>query len=537
MARFITTTALVIVTGFVSGLCWYGWQKEASAEAEGTLTSDIDSFISESMVAERIPGMAVVVVQDGRVTYSKGFGTASLKSLSPVTPQTVFDLASCSKSFTAMAVLLLREDGLLDLDLPVSYYLPDFRTSDYQMSQEMTVRHLLHHSSGMPGNIAEPLAFHSGSDAMEKLVVSMSKVRLNSVPGSSFEYSNLNYSLLGAIIEKVSGTDFEDYLERRVFTPLGMTNTTMVPDEAEGPDRADGHQLLFGHIITRNVPIYRSVIPAGWVMSTAEDMGTWLIAHLSGGIIDNQQVIPAEVVEELHTPRMGYKQDGTEVSYGMGWFVGYSVTGLSMIWHGGDTSNFSANMVLVPDHYTGVAVLVNSQTSSEVHSFAPSVASLVLGQELKLSAVPWWGSWRGADTMAIAAVALSTVAFLAMIFYLWWHWRKFRRQRTAYLVAIHKRRLRIWRLVLPFTPLVLLMIAVATISILAWLLFGFNLFPTLLRFGSFSPPGIWIAGWMTFAVISLWAIVLASQTMFRYWLRRRFKKRHSRSSTVPGSGG
>jgi putative ATP-binding cassette transporter len=526
-SRFINAVLLVMLAGTVLGLCWNGWQKEVSAAAEGTMTSIIDSFVSERMAAERIPGMAVVVVRDGQVTYLKGFGTTSLNNPSPVTAQTVFDLASCSKSFTALAVLLLREDGLLDLDLPVSHYLPGFTTADAQMSHKITVNHLLHHSSGIPGRIAEPLALHSGEDAMDKLVASLGKLQLNSVPGSSFEYSNLNYCLLGAIIDEVTGANFEEYLSQKIFCPLGMTNTTMIPDEAERGDRADGHQLLFGHVITRNVPIYRSIVPAGWVMSTAQDMGRWLIVQLDGGVIDGQRVIPAEVIEELHTPGISYEQDATEIGYGMGWFVGCSDTGLSMIWHGGDTSNFSADMLLVPEYDMGVAVLVNSQNSSESHSFAPGVASIVLGQEVELPTAPWWGSWQGADTLSIVGVVLSTVAFLALVFYSWWRWRRFHRRRTAYLVSIHKRRLRIWRMVLPFTPLVLLMVALASIYTVVWLLFGFNLFRSLIRFGSFSPPGVWIAGWVTFVVICLWAIILASQTIFRYWLRRRFRRINS----------
>jgi CubicO group peptidase (beta-lactamase class C family) len=522
-AWFVTATALVAVVVFFAVLCRDSGWKEVSAAAEEALASDIDDFISERVEEAGIPGVAVVVVQGSQVTYLKGFGTASLKTMSPVTPQTVFDLASCSKSFTALAVLLLREDGLLDLDLPVSYYLPNFTTADYQMSQEITVRQLLHHSSGLPGRFAEPIAFHSGTDAMEKLVESMERVHMDRAPGSSFEYSNLNYSLLGAIIEEVSGVTFEEYLQQQVFTPLGMKNTTMVPEEAAEGDRADGHQLLFGHLITRNIPIYRSIVPAGWVMSTAEDMGRWLIVQLNGGVIDNQQVIPAEVIEELHTPGVSYEQDGAEVGYGMGWFVGDSDTGISMLWHGGDTSNFSADMILVPDSQVGVSVLVNSQNSATVHSLAPGVAGLVLGQELRLPTAPWWASWQSADTIAMAAAAFSVVAFLALVFYLWWRWRRFRRRRTAYLVSIHKKRLKIWLMVLPFTPLVLLMMAVAAIYTVVWLLFGFNLFQTLVRFGDFSPPGVWIAGWMMFAVISLWAIVLAGLTIFRYRVRRKFK--------------
>jgi putative ATP-binding cassette transporter len=521
-AWFVTATVLVAVTIFFAVLCWDNWCGEVSASAEETLEADIDDFVSEKVESEGIPGVAVVVVQGSQVTYLKGFGTASLKTMSPVTPQTVFDLASCSKSFTALAVLLLRDEGLVDLDLPVSHYLPGFTTADYQMSQEITVRQLMNHSSGLPGRFAEPIAFHSGEDAMEKLVESMERVHMDRAPGSSFEYSNLNYSLLGAIIEKVSGVSFEEYLEQRVFTPLGMENTTMVPEEAEKLDRADGHQLLFGHLITRNIPIYRSIVPAGWVMSTAEDMGRWLIVQLSDGVIDNQQVIAAEDIEELHTPGVSYEENGAEVGYGMGWFIGDSDTGISMLWHGGDTSNFSADMILVPESQMGVSVLVNSQNSAAVHSIAPGVASLVLGQELRLPTAPWWASWQSADTIAMAAAAFSVVAFLALIFYLWWRWRHFRRRRTAYLVSIHKKRLRIWRMVLPFTPLVLLMMAVIAIYIVVWLLFGFNLFQTLMRFGDFSPPGVWIAGWMMFAVICLWAVVLAIQTIFRYWVRRKF---------------
>jgi CubicO group peptidase (beta-lactamase class C family) len=525
--RFLITAVLVPVTVFVGGLYHGGLWKETSAQADRTLQSKISSYISERIAAEKIPGVAVVVVQDGQLFYLDGFGITSLNEPSLVTPQTVFDLASCSKSFTALAVLLLRDDGLVDLDSPVCHYLPDFKTADPEAAKEITVRHLLNHSSGLPGIFAEPLAVHSGDDAMDKLVASLDGVHLNRTPGSSFEYSNLNYSLLGAIIEEVSGTSFEEYIEQRIFVPLGMTHTTMVPGEADEMDRAEGHQLLFGHVITRNIPIYRSVIPAGWVMSTAEDMGKWLIVQLNGGSIDGRQVIPPEIIEELHTPGISYEQDGQEIGYGMGWLVGQSDSGLSLVWHGGDTSNFAADMILVPEHQLGVVVLANSQNSSEVHSLAPGVASLLLGHELVLPTAPWWASWQSVDTMSIAAAATSIAAFAALVVYLWWRWKRFRRRRTAYLRSVRSRTLEIWRMALPLTPLVLLATAVTTIWVVVWLLFGFNLFRMLVRFGTYSPPGVWIAGWMTFAVISMWAIALAGQTFFRYWIRRKFKKLRS----------
>ncbi len=219
-----------------------------NAQGTGPTGTQIDQYIDEQMTQKNIVGMSVAIVQDSEITYLKGFGSASLEKHTPVTPQTIFDLASCSKSFTALATLLLWNDGKIDLDTPLKHYIPEFYMENKQSSDEITIRQLLNQTSGIPGTIYEPVGYHQGPTAMADLVKSMEGTRTNRPPGSSFEYSNLNYSLLGALVERVSGMTFEDFVQDRIFTPLGMKDSTLIPQIAASRDRADGHQMMLGKI-------------------------------------------------------------------------------------------------------------------------------------------------------------------------------------------------------------------------------------------------------------------------------------------------
>jgi len=510
----VTAAAVVLAVGTATGvLHGEAASNPAFAQDVGIPSEDIDRYVSDLMAEERIPGAAVVVVRRDRVEYVRGFGAASLRNPSPVTSQTVFDLASCSKSFTALAVLMLYHRGLIDLDNPATEYLPDFRLADDDASSRITVRHLLNHTSGLPGRFAEPLAFHSGPDAMDKLVSCMDRILLNQPAGTSFEYSDLNYALLGAIVERVTGTAFEEYLQENVLEPLGLESTTLYPEEAALMHRADGHQISFGQVVARNTPSYRSAAPAGWVMSSAGDMGRWLILHLNEGRLDGRQMVPAPLIELMHTAEVTFTQDGRKIGYGMGWFTGVSADHQPMLWHGGDTANFASDMVLLPGLDLGVAVLVNSQNSSRVHDIAPGVVSLILGQPFELPAAPWLASWQAADIMATGATALSVILLLVLPAYAWRQWRSRKLQEGRHTPPGHTRTLRVWRQVLPLTPLALLTATLAAATSVAWVLLGVNVFGTLTRFGAFAPPGVWASGWLLFATISSWALVLAARTV------------------------
>ncbi|MCJ7768921.1 MAG: beta-lactamase family protein, partial [Dehalococcoidales bacterium] len=474
---------------------------------------EIDDYIHQQMLVDNIPGLAVVVVQGDEIVYCKGFGISSVETNQPVTPQTIFDLASVSKSFTALGVLLLRDDGLIDLDSPIQKYLPDFQPNS-PLASHITVRQLLNHTSGLPGAFSAPLIFQQGDDEMAELVTALGRIRLNREPGSSFEYADINYCLLGALIERVSGKTFEDYIYQNIFVPLGMPNTTLYPDEAAVLDRAEGHQSMYGQIVTRHIPIYRSALPAGWVMSCAEDMGQWLMAHLNGGLTAGGQVIPAADIEEAHSSTIMFEENGEEVGYGMGWFIS-SVDDALLIWHGGDTPNFTADMIMLSDYETGVVVLVNSQASTNGHSIAPGVANLILGLELEMMGVPWWAHWKAIDTLATIALVFIILLVLAWIFYILYIWRQFRAKKRHFIgSSLAGPMLQAWQLVFYVIPVVLISMFVLSGYLVVKTLYGYNLFEVLLLFRLGSPPGVYISGVSLLIILFLWALLLAFKGLF-----------------------
>lgn len=509
--------AVVCLSGMVLAGCSraadYQVRISPSTETAGAYP-EIDEYVARQMVDEDVPGLAVVVVQGDEIIYLKGFGVTSLSDPSPVTPQTIFDLASISKSFTALGVLLLRDQGLIDLDAPVQQYLPDFQLDDPRAG-DITIRQLLNQTSGLPGNMSAPLIFQEGEDEFKAVVAAASRLQLDRDPGSSFQYADINYCLLGALIERVTGTTFEDYMQQNVFGPLGMENTTLYPEVAAGLDRADGHQPMYGRVITRNMEVYRSAMPAGWVMSSAEDMGTWLIAHLNCGCIANGQIIPAADIEECHTAASQYQENGKEIGYGMGWLISCEDDDVSLIWHGGDTPNFTTDMILLPDYDMGIAVIVNSQASTIGHSIAPGVANLLLGLDLEPMTVPWWAHWKTIDSIATAALVFIYLLIIGMIYYIWRLWRQFR-AREKHLIGspLAGDAVPVWQLMLYIAPLVLLILIFIASYLVVNTLYGYNPFEVLIMFHIAAPPGVYISGIITLVVLPLWALLLVFVGLF-----------------------
>ena len=515
MSRLIPVLlAVVCLLSLILGGCAGGSQLEGISFSEAaTLCPQVDEFIQQQMQADDIPGVAVVVVQGGEVIYCKGFGVASLKTKEPLTPQTIFDLASVSKSFTALGVLLLQDKGLIYIDKPVQHYLPDFQPNDERAS-EITVRQLLNHTSGLPGAFSAPLIFQEGEDEMQALVAALNRVRLNRDPGSSFEYADINYCLLGALIERITGTTFEEYIQQNIFDPLGMENTTLYPDKAAALDRADGHQPLYGRIVVRNMPIYRSALPAGWVMSCAEDMAKWLVIHLNGGSNAEGQVFPGDCIQETHATAVLFEENGEEMGYGMGWFTNDN-SYTQLVWHGGDTPTFTADMLLLPEYNAGVVVMVNSQACIIGHGIAPGVANRIFGLELETMSVPWWAHWKTVDTIATFAIVVIVMMLLAMALYIWWLWRQLREGGKRFIGSpLAKPMPPVWQVAMYIIPLVLLAMFSFASYLVVRTLYGYNLFEVLVLFRLGAPPGVYTSAVALLAILFLWALILALVAIF-----------------------
>lgn len=348
----------------------------------------IDAYLESRMRAANIPGLALGVVRGDQIVYLKGYGVAGPDGRA-VTAQTPFILGSTSKSFTALAVMQLVEAGQIDLEAPVTQYLPWFRTDDPAASARITVRHLLNQDSGLPVE-AGRRDFVDDSRrpaALETGVRQLAAVTLSHPPGQAFEYANENYTTLGQIIQAVSGHSYEEAIRSQIFAPLQMNHSAAALDDAAVREVASGHRYWFGWPAAFDAPYPRGMTPAGFLISSAEDMTHYLIAQLNGGAYRGRRVLSAPGLATLHAP-------GARLSasswYGMGWIV-RGQPGALRIEHNGDTSNFHSNMLLLPDQKIGIVILVNAGGFSHAAALnlpIEGVAAILQGQSLTAAVNP-----------------------------------------------------------------------------------------------------------------------------------------------------
>lgn len=327
----------------------------------------IDAYVEAQMSRARIPGLALVVVRGDSVVHVRGFGVADPSGRS-VTPETPFILGSTSKSFTALAVMLLVDQGRLELDAPVLRYIPWFRVADPRQTEDITVRSLLNHTSGI--SVAEGLKRLADGDtsatAIERHVRALRNVRLMRPPGSGFEYSNANYGVLGMIVQQISGSSYEAFVQEEVFHPLQMTHSHTSEASARNDGLATGHRMWFGFpIATRNMPFVRGLLPGGYIITSAGDMASYLGLFLNNGMYSGQQLVSTESIAELVRPAARMSE---RWHYGMGWVVGER-NNEPVLWHNGSTPDFYSYMALLPESGWGVAVLANASTMVPVAGY------------------------------------------------------------------------------------------------------------------------------------------------------------------------
>jgi len=348
----------------------------------------IDTYIQSRMQTASIPGLALGVVYDNQIVYLKGYGIAAPDGRA-VTPQTPFILGSTSKSFTALAIMQLVEAGKIDLDAPVTTYLPWFRTSDASASAQITVRNLLNQNSGLPTVEGRQRMWDNNQSdmALENGIRGLSGVHLSHPAGQAYEYANENYDTLGLIVQTVSRVSYEEYIRSMIFAPLQMNHSAAALSDPAAKDIATGYRYWFGWSIAFDAPYTRSTTPSGFLISSAEDMAHYLIAQLNGGSYENNQILSPQGIDTLHTP-------GSPISplssYGMGWVI-QGEPGSTQIWHNGDVSNFHSNLLLLPDQHIGIVILMNIgefYNSAAINVPIEGVAAILLGKALTASSNP-----------------------------------------------------------------------------------------------------------------------------------------------------
>jgi CubicO group peptidase (beta-lactamase class C family) len=378
-----------LAVGAVLALILRRFAKPASAKPASNSGSydAVDAHIEQQMRRLNIPGVSLAIVEDDKVVHLRGFGQARPGGEAP-SPQTPFVLGSTTKSFTALAVMQLVEAGKIELDAPAQRYLPWFRVADPRASAQITVRHLLNQTSGLPElpGLLSLADFDDSPGATKRQARALSTLKLTQPVGSAFKYSNVNYNLLGLIIEAASGESYPDYVQNRIFAPLGMRHSYTSQAMAKQNGLAVGHRYWFAHpFAVPNLPIPHASLPSGQLISSAEDMAHYLIAYLNGGRYEDVQILSSAGIDELHRGVAKVRQMGVSLGqYGMGWFI--TDTGQTkIIWHTGTAPDFFSYMALLPMQKKGVILLINADhymmnpvMAAEVGN---GVATLLAGQQ------------------------------------------------------------------------------------------------------------------------------------------------------------
>jgi CubicO group peptidase (beta-lactamase class C family) len=328
----------------------------------------VDAFLREQLDVLGIPGAAIAVIKDGVQVHSAAFGRAD-DSGRAMTAQTPVLLASTSKSLTAIAVMQQVEAGRLRLDEPVRTYLPWFTLKDSR-SASITVRHLLHQSSGMAsGDTAFEASDAQGPEAIEEGVRALSGSPLAGAPGEGFRYASANFNVLGLLVQTVTGQPFGDYMEQHVFGPLGMAHSHTTREAARADNAAAGYSLWFSAFWRQtDVPAPSAGMPSTTMYASAEDIGHELAALLSEGRYGGRSILQPESVAALLTPRA--RVDGSK-EYAMGWFTRPLLEPADsggdvplVLEHQGEWGNTHTFKAIVPASGIGVALMVNANDTS-----------------------------------------------------------------------------------------------------------------------------------------------------------------------------
>jgi CubicO group peptidase (beta-lactamase class C family) len=324
---------------------------------------EIDQAVQRTMETFEVPGMAVSVVHGGEIYYSAGHGRIEIGRRTRVDDNTLFRIGSVSKAFTAAALALLADEGKLAWEDRLIDHIPEFRMHDPWVTREFTLRDMLTHRSGLPLGAGDLLIFPQGNATRDEIIHAFRHLKPSSSFRSRYDYDNLLYIVAGEVVERVSGVPFTEFVETRLFQPLGMDNCVATPSRAPASAVvATPHLLMDGELETTRSGLNDVTAPAGGVTCSARSMGRWMSFVLNKGVTESgEQLISAAQFEQLLNPvtivgSPGYMVEnaGSHLSlYALGWGIS-SFYGQPSISHGGAVWGMTTYLMLLPEQGLGV---------------------------------------------------------------------------------------------------------------------------------------------------------------------------------------
>ncbi len=350
----------------------------------------LDDLVATTMQEWKVPGVALAVVQDGKVIYAKGYGYRDVEKKLPVTAETLFAIGSITKSFTSLTFATLNDEGKVDWDKPVREVLPEFAMYDAVASERATPRDLFSHRTGLPRH---DLVWYSSDFSRADLLNRIRYLKPSKDFRSAFQYNNLTIMTMGFLEGKVTGLGWEGAVRTKVFAPLEMNQSNFSIADIE---KSDNHALpyeLKKEAVTL-IPYHNidQIGPAGSINSSADDMSHYLIFQLGDGTYQGKRLVSEANLREMHSPQtavadappaLSFREMG-HGAYGLGWVV-TSYRGHNLVWHNGGIDGFYALISLLPDDHMGVVVLTNMPGGQTPEVLAYNVYERLLGLDL----TPW----------------------------------------------------------------------------------------------------------------------------------------------------
>jgi CubicO group peptidase (beta-lactamase class C family) len=414
LRRLVMTCAAALGLGVPVGVTL----AQTSALDAG-LRERIDQFVEGERQSSGIPGIALAIVHEGHATHVRGFGQDGRGNA--ITGDTPFPIGSLTKSFTALLVRQAIEAGQLDVDAPVQRYLPWFRVADADASARITLRHLLNQTSGFSRDDGLAPLLAGSRAGIDELARGLATALLNRPVGERYEYSNLNYVLLAAVVQAATGRSWRDLMQERVLRPLVMRHSHV--DHAAS--RRDGmttmHQIVFGVPVAQELELPPAFEPTGGLVASAGDMALYLQMLLADGVAPSGRVLSAAGVRQLLAPasppwHSTLLAADFDFRYGEGWFVGPFGAAADARWHLGTLTPFVAWMVLLPETQQAVVVLVNANTELPVGAVNAVMSRLPIGVvNLMRGQAPPQGPSLLAAYGRFAAVVVGILAGLVLL--------------------------------------------------------------------------------------------------------------------------
>jgi len=354
----------------------------------------VDQVVERARKEFDVPGIAVAIVKDGKVVHSKGYGVRRIGEAAPVTPETLFRIASNTKAFTSAALAILVDEKRIRWDDPVVQHLPAFQMYDPYVTREMTIRDLLTHRSGLGLGAGDLMFFPSSDIPSEEIVKRLRYLKPATSFRTTYAYDNLLYLVAGSIIPAVTGQSWADFLKSRVFGPLNMTQTfTETGALKTGKNVATPHNKLSGKLEALPQENVDNNAPAGAMVSCVADLAKWLAVQLNGGAIEGERRLfsaaqsramwSGVTILPIEEPAAGAHPAFVETKpnfneYGLGWGL-RDYRGKKLVGHTGMLAGFVSRTAMIPDLKLGVVVLTNQEMTGAFSAIVNTVLDHYLG--------------------------------------------------------------------------------------------------------------------------------------------------------------